>query len=217
MTRRNNRLDYRFFDFPDEGDVVRKTDSSSSLYHAFHFLPGQLLSFEATEGDKIWTESWEVKTDFYNNSYLECLRSHSVAYFHNDGVLFYFTQFQGSKKSLLYRFYLAAYRVLLSDEANLELTDEVPLHLYSSSLWRHLNDFIAPIYSLMKAQYTLNYGEKPKTFGDESLVLQSTTRLVGLGTPSMQHEFLIRINNYAIEQLELSIYNSKKKVICRKI
>jgi urea transporter len=217
IVQRNGKLNYQFFSFPDEGDVVRKIESSPAIYHAFHFLPGQVLTFEAHEDDKTWKESWEVKTDFYNNSYLECNRTHAVAYFHNDGILFYFTQFKGSKRSLLYSFYLAAYRVLLSDETNLDINDEVPLHLYTSSMTRYLNDFIAPAHSLMKARYRMSYGAGKKSIGDESLVLRSQTRLLSMGRTGKKHEFVLRIQNYAIEQIEVAMNNSKRKVICIKI
>ena len=61
-----------------------KLEKNQLLHYAFHFLPGQILQFEVTSDEKTWNESWEVKTDYYNNSYLESLETKSKAYFQND-------------------------------------------------------------------------------------------------------------------------------------
>ena len=73
----------------------------------------------------------------------------SAAYFINDGTMFYFTSFYGDHKSLLYYFYLTAYKVLLGYYPNIEIDDLFPLHIIRKnrmSLWIH--DFIAPFLSV---------------------------------------------------------------------
>lgn len=217
IRQKNEKLHYEFFNFPQKGDTIRKIDPSPLLYHAFHLLPGQVLNFQATDGQRTWHESWEVKTDYYNNSYLECLKTHAVAFFTNDGVLFYFTQFRGTKKSLLYSFYLAAFRVLLSNEANLTLEDEIPLHLYTKSAFRMLHDFIAPVFPFMKANYTMRYTKNTQTIGEETIVLHSITALKGVPWINREHRFMLKIENYAIEQFEISFNNDNRKVICTRL
>jgi hypothetical protein len=63
----------------------------------------------------------------------------------------------------------------------------------------------------------MSYGEGKKSIGDESLVLRSQTRLLSMGRTGKKHEFVLRIQNYAIEQIEVAMNNSKRKVICIKI
>jgi len=216
LSNRNGHLQYEFFNFPKKDDLVKKIEPSQLLYQAFHFLPGQVLKFNVIHGQKTWQESWEVKADYYNNSYLECLRTHSIAYFNNDGTLFYFTQFKGDKKSLLYYFYLAAYRVLLSIEANLSLVDEIPLHLYTNSPMRYIHDFAAPVYPFLKSIYTLRYGKEVGMIGAESISLHSSTFLEGKIWQKKKYEFDLKIQNYAIEQFQIALNNSTQKVTCTK-
>ena len=68
--------------------------------------------------------------------------------------MFYFTSFYGDHNSLLYYFYLTAYKVLLGYYPNIEIEDLFPLHIIRKnklSLWLH--DIIAPFYQYLKAQY----------------------------------------------------------------
>ncbi len=210
VTNLDGKVNYEFFGYPAQGDLVKNIDVNQSLYWAFHLLPGKILKFAVTDGEKNWEESWEVKADFYNNSYLECAKTKSIAYFINDGSLFYFTQFKGDKKSLLYLFFLAAFRVMLSVQKELTLTDEIPLHLYTSSPARKLHDFIAPISPFMKAQFLLKYAETGNNIGEESIVLKSRTTLKRSHLYSKKIEFNIEIKDYTINKV---LTNYKNKTI----
>lgn len=194
------KLTYDFFGFPVEGDLIKNAEVNKSLYGAFHLLPGQLLKFAIKEGQKEWAELWEVKTDYYNNSYLECSNTKSVAYFINDGTLFYFTQFKGNKKSLLYSFFLAAFRVMLSVQKELTLTDEIPLHLYTNSPLRLLHDFVAPVFPFLKAQFQLEYEASGSNIGEETIRLKSNTFMKAPHAFSKKHEFSIEIKEYSIKR-----------------
>lgn len=100
------------------------------------------------------TATWEVFTDVYNNKYFYCTDTQSAAYFINDGTMFYFTAFYGDHNSLLYYFYLTAYKVLLGYHPDIEITDHFPIHIIRKnkiSLWLH--DIIAPFYQYLDTQY----------------------------------------------------------------
>jgi hypothetical protein len=71
----------------------------------------------------------------------------------NDGTMFYFYDFEGSRKSLLFYFYLAAYRVLLGCYENVEVKDSVPLIHFNSIFVQWIQDFVAPFYLFTKADY----------------------------------------------------------------
>ena len=214
VMKRNGVLEYEFFNFPEKGDIIKNIEPNHLLYHAFHFLPGQVLKFEVTDGNKIWEEAWEVKTDFYNNSYLECLTSHSKAYFNSDSTLFYFTQFKGNKKTLLYQFFLGTYRVLFSAESELTLTDEIPLHLYIPAKSRIIHDFVAPILPFMKAWFSLNYEQRKQQIGDESISFHSNVKLIGLPLQKKVFDFKLRVLNYRLEQMEINHKNLIIKATC---
>ncbi len=216
VTNLDGKVNYEFFGYPAQGDLVKNIEVNQTLYWAFHLLPGKILKFAVTDVEKNWEESWEVKTDFYNNSYLECANTKSIAYFINDGSLFYFTQFKGDKKSLLYLFFLAAFRVMLSVQKELTLTDEIPLHLYTSSSARMLHDFIAPVSPFMRAQYLLKYAETGNNIGEESIVLKSETTLKRSQLYSKKIEFNIEIEDYSINKISTTYKNKTIVATCIK-
>jgi len=163
------------FTSPSEGDIVSNVEPGTLLKESFDFQPGMILKF-IYDGPKIKDKdkivSWEVFTDAYNYKYLYCSETQSAAYFVNDGTMFYFTSFYGDQKSLLYSFYLTAYKVLLASYSTIELTDLFPLHIIRKNrLSLLLHDFIAPFYQYMKARYTI------KTIWSDSPVNPGQIRL----------------------------------------
>jgi urea transporter len=143
------------YSIPSEGDVILNVSTNQLLKSAFDFQPGMILRFNykfERSGEN--TASWEVFTDAYNTKYFYCSETHSSAFFINDGTMFYFTSFYGDRTSLLYYFYLTAYKVLLGYYPNIEISDQFPLHIIRKnklSLWMH--DVIAPFYKYLNAQY----------------------------------------------------------------
>ena len=69
---------------------------------------------------------------------------------------------------------------------------------------------------IMKAKYMLNYGKEASSIGEESISLHSKTFLKGITGQVKRHEFVLKIQNYAIEQIEISLNNSTQKVTCTK-
>lgn len=205
---------HEFFNFPRKGDVIKSIEANAMLYYAFHFLPGQTFRFEVSDGQKKWAESWEAKTDYYNNSYLECQQTGARAFFKNDGVLFYFTQFLGSKTSLLYLFFLGAYRVLLSPESTLHLNDEIPLHLYIKAKSRIIHDFIAPFISYNKVLFSLRYQPSGFGIGAEQIVFQSDVKVTGLSLIKKDISCTFTINNFRVKTMEIKLDTSFLKVSC---
>jgi len=214
LLEKNDRSEFNFFDFPLEGDQVRRIETDSSYAAAFHFLPGQVLRFEVNDGNGSWEESWEVKTDFYNNSFLECLQTGSRAYFNNDRTLFYFTQFTGNKSSLLYYFFLGSFRVLLTSEEHLELKDEIPLHLYVNAGKRFIHDFIAPIFPYIKAEYRLKYGAKSNSVVEEKMQFNSEVTLKGPRTFNKKYQFDLTISSYRINEMNIRTDKINLKATC---
>jgi hypothetical protein len=143
------------FTVPSEGDVISNVSTNPLMKQAFDFQPGMILKFiYKEEKSEEKTAAWEVFTDAYNNKYIYCSDTQSTAYFINDGTMFYFTSFFGDHSSLLYYFYLTAYKVLLGYYPNIEIADLFPLYIIRKnklSLWLH--DIIAPFYQYLKVHY----------------------------------------------------------------
>ena len=67
--------------------------------------------------------------------------------------MFYFYDFEGNRKSLLFYFFLGCYRVLLGCYENVDVNDSVSLNYFNSPILQWLQDFAAPFYLFTKADY----------------------------------------------------------------
>jgi urea transporter/murein DD-endopeptidase MepM/ murein hydrolase activator NlpD len=143
------------FTKPDEGDLVSGVIDNSLLKNAFDIIPNSAFEFKYTNEKGVEkTENWEAHTDSYNYSYLYCKATESSAYYVNDGLMFYFTAFYGDKNSLLYYFYLSAYKVFLGNADNIIIKDVMPLNnIKNKRISIILHDFIAPFYNNMRVNY----------------------------------------------------------------
>jgi urea transporter/murein DD-endopeptidase MepM/ murein hydrolase activator NlpD len=135
---------------PAEAELVSNVVVDQGLKQAFSFLPGYRLTVKA-EGFK--DEDWEVFTDAYNDSYIYCHHTKAIAYFEVNDSFFFFTSFYGDKSTLLYYFYVSAYRILLSTDSDFITTDQFPLQLSNSSILKWLQDLLAPFYIFSKLFY----------------------------------------------------------------
>lgn len=151
----NNEAKLKSFRVPVKGEKISDVIPNFLLKEAFDLQPGMVLTFRYKINDSPLQEvSWEVFTDAWNNRYLYCPESQSYAYFVNDGTMFFFTSFTGSRKSLLYYFYLSAYKILLGHYEDITVRDIFPLHVVAGkrlSVWLH--DFVAPFHQFIRAGY----------------------------------------------------------------
>ena len=170
------------FSRPLEGDTVSGIETMPLLKSAFNILPNSHLKFGYVNGDGTeTTEQWESFTDAYNYKYLYCSQTESSAYYVNDGSMFYFTAFYGDKESLLYYFYLTAYKVFFGN-LDTEVNDAMPLSMIRDrkiSIWFH--DFVAPFYSYIHVGYSIKSEYTDSPFDTELLVLKSKTEVSVLG------------------------------------
>lgn len=159
VSKQNNNYKFHSFDYPTEEQQLFKTTPTYLISQAFHFVPGMTLQFEVTKGDKKSRVKWEVFVDAANQSYIYCYETKSIAYFTNNETLHYFTDFKGDYKSLLYYFYLGAYKVLLSYFHELKVNDTLPIDGFYNGLTKIAQDFIAPFTLFFKAEYTSTFKE----------------------------------------------------------
>jgi len=123
------------------------------------------------------TESWEAYTNAYNYKYLYCKDKETVAYYYCDKDMFYFTAFYGSKKSLLYYFYLSAYKVYLGENET-AVQDELPFNILRNNwLTRSLNDFIAPVFNRIKVRFSGQRSSLRPKAGTNEITIHSKINL----------------------------------------
>ncbi|MGZ3919704.1 MAG: urea transporter [Bacteroidia bacterium] len=187
----------RISEVPRENSFISNVQVNELLTICFSFLPGQKISFCKEDGEQ--AIQWEVFTDAYNRTYIYCAETRSQAYFINDGVMFYFTDFEGDKTSLLFHFYLALYRQLLGYYENVTVTDNVPLIHFNRKWVQLIQDFAAPFYLFTKANYSSGFTYADNVYAPQRLIISS-----GVEAKIMKHIF--RKINFEIELRENKIY-----------
>lgn len=153
----NGKAELMQYAKPIEGSRISNVAPDRTLSKAFRMFPGTRMTFNFTDSQgEEGTESWEAFTDELNYKYLWCEKTKSAAYYVNDGLIFCFTAFYGDRNSLLYSFYLSAYKVPLSTEISQSITDILPLsELKNRYLTKWLQDFTAPFFRYLHLRYTI--------------------------------------------------------------
>lgn len=199
------------FSIPTVNQIVSNIKSNSLLKKAFHFIPGQVLKFNISNGK---SEEWEVFSDMYNHLYFYCKSTNSTAWFYNDGDIFYFNSFSGKKKSLLHHFYMSAHKVQKGYYQNIELEDQLSVQSFGNKPLLLIQDFFAPFFIFLKSRFTIVY----KTIDDENLptqiTLNSKVESKFFNSVLKQNTYILTIDNKGIK--EISCINNKNsfKAVC---
>ena len=206
----------RSYSVPSENDQVFNVEHDPMLREAYDFQPGMIIRFSYSVNNSAEKEAkWEVFTDSYNSKYFYCSVTQSYAYFVNDGTMFYFTAFYGDRKSLLFYFYLASYKVLLCNYPDIEVNDFYPLnaiHKNSIALWLH--DFVSPFYQYLKMLYSNKIIWSDQSVNPSAIHLSSHVARSVFGTLRNEGEGRIIIKNGRISEFEFELSKTK---ICSKI
>lgn len=203
----NQNFSLRLSGIPEEGQLVQNIEADPALKEAFSFTPGQKLSYRL-EGNEAGKGAWVVKTDMLNNSYLECTGTGSKAYFRSEDRLFYFTWFTGSRRSLLYHFYLAAYKLPLGFYKNMAVTDVFPPTILRYGMIRLVQDFVSPFLLFLKPQFKLVYAEHEALINSSSVKLESACTLYLAGKNLRNWTYVLKISENQLTKLEITTNRS---------
>ena len=189
------------FDIPAEGTDIGPVEISSTLKQAFNFTPGFTFQLSVAGGD---SESFEVFTDSLNQTYIYSKATGATAYFINNGTSFYFTSFYGSRSSLLFYFYLAAFKVIFIESPGIITKDSYPLQIKHgmAALW--LQDFFAPFWQFI----SLHYEGFCKT-DSRNITLQSKQVQHAFGRDKTTMTASVHIQENAIKSLSVIVNNIK--------
>jgi urea transporter/murein DD-endopeptidase MepM/ murein hydrolase activator NlpD len=214
-----NSLSIASFDNPAEGDTVSGVRTLTLLKKSFDIPPNSVLEFRFKDDNGAeQLEHWEAFTDSFNNNYLYCSQSKSTAYYVNDGIMFYFTTFYGSKKSLLYYFYLTAFKLLLGFYPELTINDTLPLNNLQNKnglIWLH--DFIAPFTNRVKANYSVRQMHADDAYHPQSLTLVTQIDLSIFGKTDRESNGTILLKDNRIQQFTFSNKKIKIEATCTNI
>jgi urea transporter/murein DD-endopeptidase MepM/ murein hydrolase activator NlpD len=208
LLKDGSKIDLKTTAIPAKGDVVSSIQVHSSIRKAFNFIPGEKLRFSTTGTDDQFVE-WEVKLDYYLNKYIECNESQSKAYFKTDESMLYFTHFEGDRKSMLYFFYLAAYKVCFGYYNGLCIKDSYPVNMVFPPLKLILQDFVAPFTLYKSGKYCLTYDGANDLLANTQIILKAKTVATTFKRENKRIETLLQVDNGGIKAIEIS-YDGKK-------
>jgi len=195
---------------------IKKYQTSNELiHHAFDFIPGQKLSFKSIQNKNESFEEWEVQTDPYNNPYIICKQNHSKAWFTNDGNLLYFKHYEGRKNTLLYYFFIAAFKVQQGFYDNLVLHDKFPINLIFKYPLLGLQDFFAPFLKFLQSEYLLNYDYIDNELSPSRIVLKSKARNRIFGRHTSEYNSTIELDQNGLKQFTIEGKGLTTNAICQ--
>lgn len=187
---------------PSLNDKVSNIETADLIKNALNLIPGQKLIYQLTKEDSaIVTEKWEVKTDYYNNTYIFCEQTNSYAHLFNDGSVHYFKSFAGDKNSALYHYYLALYHIPLGFYKSMELVDKFPPNAVVNKIKMIIQDFIAPFYQAFKLNYTLKFTEIDNELAPEIISLKSQMSQYFFRKKTKSIDFDIKIDKSGISEI----------------
>jgi len=193
LEKQEDSFSFHSFDYPAEGITVRNIVTTPLLANAFGFIAGRTLEWNIADGEKSRTERWEVYVDSYNRQYIFCRETKSVAYFVNDGTLFYFTDYYGRKNNFLYRFYLACHKVLLGCYKGVSVNDWLLPESFFNPAIRSVQDFVAPFYHFLEGFYSFSFLEADDYLDPRFIKVGTTSqgRFFGHAVKKTQSEIVI--------------------------
>lgn len=187
------------WDVPEKGDLVSNIARHRVLEKAFHFIPGQILLLNVTEpGSPVHQEVLAVKVDSLNNRYIQCERTGAMAYFKDDDSVFYFTGYQGSKRTVLYYFFLAHFKVIKGFYQNMTIEDALPADLFHNRFLLFLQDLIAPFWIFIRSVYRMTYTGIEDQLSSPVILLQASCETRMFNSVSKNIRFEIRVGEKGV-------------------
>ena len=214
LTKEDVEYKFHAFEYPKEGDTVRNIVGTPILVNAFGMIAGRELNWNVSDGKKQWTQSWQVYVDMSNKTYIYCRDTKATAYFVNDGNLFYFTDFYGSRGSLLYLFYLSSQRILLGCYRGVTLKDWLLPQYFFNPLIRSVQDFVAPFYHFLEGVYKFRFSEVDSYDVPQRIVIstESQGELFKKAVGKMSCEIIV--DQSGIQQFRIKMKNKEITATC---
>lgn len=212
LLRANGTYQLKNVQIPQEGDKLSNVLPHPVIKNALNLVPGEKLEFQI-EGEKELI-TWEVKIDYFLNKYVECKNSGSKAWFRTDDSMLYFLHFEGNRKSLLYRFYLAAYTVCYGNQNALKISDTYPLNMVYKPLTLVLQDIAAPFFFFFKSCYKLDYPASNDRLSESEILLNAETTTKTFGREHKKFSHTIHLDSIGISGITTSNGHYKTYAAC---
>jgi urea transporter len=189
----NNSI-LKTFDYPLENDQISNVEANASLKALLNLKSGQVINWVVEQGNSKEHVSWDVGITYLNKLFIQCNKTNSKAYFELDDVYFYFTYFEGNKGSLLYKFYLAAYRIPLTFFDGIDAHDSIPVNKTFGGLILYLHDFIAPFIQIIHTDYSVRVWRIGSEFDTQGFKFVSTIKGKYLSKTHWEEKFEMELH-----------------------
>jgi len=203
------------WDVPEKNDLVSNIERHKVLENAFHFVPGQTLLLNVREqGSPSRQEMLVVKVDSMNNQYLQCERTGAKAFFSDEDTVFYFTGYTGSRRSVLYYFFLAHFKVVKGFYRDMIIEDSLPVDLFHNRFLLFLQDLVAPFYIFIRSTFRLSYTHIQDQLSSPVITLNASCQTRTFQSASGKIEFETRIGEEGIRAFTVIRENHTMEVKC---
>lgn len=213
LVKKGDAYTFHAFDVPQEGNTVRNVMASPVIADAFDLIPGKNMIWQVAEHHSAQEETWSTHVDSYNRKYIYCHSSRAVAYFFNDGVQFYFTDFYGSRNTFLHHFYVGFQKVLLGYYKGVKLYDWLLPQAFFHPLAMAAQDFMAPFFHFMQGKYQFEFTEQNGPSEADLIILKTRSQGKLFNRTISEQESTMRIRRGGIESVMLEWNN--RKIVAR--
>jgi len=188
LLKESSGYSLKSFDFPQKDQVLANPSKNEVLNKALHFIPGRRIKITVeVDSEKIrWKKlageyEWVAETDVFNTTLLRCEKHNDRAYLYNQGDMHFFTNFIGKKYSPLFWFYVSLFKVPMGFQAGSRIQDSLPVHQLFGGIMKYLQDFVAPLFLFLKAEYELTLKETGDILSSDSVKMEAeiTKKIAG--------------------------------------
>ena len=213
ISTRDGKQTFIHAGFPKTGEMVKKPELSEIMSGYFNWLPGKNIEWEIEKNGKKSVRKWEICTDAFNQTYVHCLSTNSVAYFYNYGSLFRFQTYYGDRSSELFTFFLTCRSVVLISSQDLTYNEFIPQYYGKKGISSYIQDFIAPFYCYNKIRYEfLSKGEDhPLAPSEIRFETKVTSQSFGKSSDMFTSEFVLGKERFR----EISVNGKNYKLTMR--
>ncbi len=177
VSRQASTFTLHAYQTPKEGTHVHHPVKTGLLVKAFHFTPGQQIKWRVENKNSQPAEvTWECMVNAWNQAYFYCTQTKAIAYYVNNGTLFYFTDFYGDKKSLLFDLYLGAQKIMLGYYDQMTIDDTLPPDRFHHAPLLKIHDLVAPFYRFMKVNYRSHFVFADEVYHPKNIVINSQVK-----------------------------------------
>lgn len=214
ISRANETYRFHENEIPQEGSQIHHPIKTPLLHKAFHFLPGQVLTFEAkTENGNTTKMEIECMADAWNQTYLYCHKTKACAYFVNNGTTFYFTSYTGSKNTILFDIFCSCYKILLGYYPQLSVQDTMDISLFNTSVSLWMQDVLAPFFMYKKVRYQMDFTIIDDMVSPNYIELESRVELKHFNSVSKLKNYKVIIENNQLKQIIINPNSKHQQVI----